>query len=210
LYWTHRNRLPFEQEYTLIFVVIIGAVALSSIGIFGTDNAAAYLSQPIILLFPLGMAVGLLRRMFISLSPITDCAAVTISVAIIAVAVLAIDLTATHDIGAWLIVAAVATVMVCAFEVRKRVSLTVEKIALSLGAATYAIYLTHTFFIPSLARVAGKIGLSQHYIIFALLMLPIATIVGHLIYILGEKHMIKATAKSLGSGRFRVVEQKNT
>lgn len=195
--WT----LQFEMFFYLVFAAVLALgvgfragvaliatffVAFSgawATGLVGGSNAVGYLAEPVTLFFVAGLLIGTLK-VWSDAALLKIGATLGTVTAIVAVTTWAL-LSAGLSPSAALVLeaaAAIVSIVLCTFERRSETGGRLRFAAAHLGAATYAVYLTHAFVIGPAARAASKAPLSVPVWLYVPSVMAIALVVGALVH----------------------------
>jgi exopolysaccharide production protein ExoZ len=184
--------LIFARGQWIVFGIFGTLVILNLCDFVGSNNVVEFWSNPIILYFLAGVAIGLIRTRA-TRGP-SFAVAFSFALAALAGAALFSDLigatsTPVHFVVPLVTVAAVAVTALARED--SQVS-TARRLAKRIGDASYSIYLTHTFVIAPAAKiVVAKIFPHTPIIVFTVLMIAATAIVGYLVFRLLERPLIK-------------------
>ncbi len=137
----------------LLFIFFIVSSMLHVFGLTGHNTPLDFWSSPITLYFLAGIGLGLVRRRF--QAPYGFYTGIGLAALILAAAMAAYYALGP---GSWIsatsiICAAVGSVGACVLGTEKPIHRHAQGLAASLGAATYAVYLSHTLVISPFARL---------------------------------------------------------
>jgi exopolysaccharide production protein ExoZ len=184
--------LFFSRGVWIVFAVFGTLVTLHLTGVFAPHAVFFFWSQPIVLYFLAGVAIGLLRSR-INRGP---SFAVALSIAAAGM-VLAAFLSGLLDKGSLALafavpIAAVTAVAATALAREDARVSAARRLAKHVGDASYSIYLTHTFVIaPSAKVVVARFFPDMPVLVFTLLMLPLTAVVGYVAFRFVERPLIK-------------------
>jgi exopolysaccharide production protein ExoZ len=189
--------LPLRAGMAAIAAVFGGWVALASTGALDGSPALAYFGRPIVLYFLLGIALGLARPHVARLLPARPGFGLALGVSLVALAA-ALPSAASGNPAAWAVPLACA--LACAAcmwadesaPARGVAARAWRRVASELGDATYAIYLSHSFLLGPLGRVARQWWPSMPLELFVALSLAGSTVLGIAVHRRIEKPMLLA------------------
>lgn len=194
--------LLLRRGVWLVFAIFIAWVGLQSAGLLGENNPAAFWGRGIVLYFLGGIAIGLLKQQVST--GLEFHATLLAAAAVLAIAVAAAILAGPGAPVAILleVIAALASVALCAWAAETRQTSPIRTIAKALGDATYSIYLTHTLVIGPAAAFVGRHAPHLPFAAFATIMLACCSIVGLLAYRFVERPLMKIWGRAF-SAAFR-------
>jgi exopolysaccharide production protein ExoZ len=184
--------LLFSRGVWVVFGVFGTLILLNVSGLFGPHNLLTFWSDPIVLYFLAGVAIGLLRARTNRGPSFAVAFCVALAVPSLAALLAALLNAAPAYVAIALPVAAVSAVGITAFA-REDLRLSwVRRLAKHIGDASYSIYLTHTFVIAPAAKiVVAKLFPEMPIAAFILLMIVATAVVGYGVFRFVERPLIK-------------------
>jgi exopolysaccharide production protein ExoZ len=148
--------LLFRWGIVVLSAVVLGLCTAGWFGVFPSSTWLAFWSQPDILYFLAGVGIGYARR-WVTIG-LDFTAAFSLSVAVVAAAAGA-TLLADKDRDVVMLVlplTALVATAICAWARERDRPSVLRAIAETIGNATFAIYLTHTFIIGPASKLAAR------------------------------------------------------
>ena len=191
-------RFRLWGEITLVVLMFTTVVLCGSIGVFGKDNILAYWSQPVVLYFVAGVAIGIGSKYYFGIARWRPNFYLSFTLALLftGVACAMGYWRGPEDLGTLIVapIASIAAVTVSAFSIETGNTGPAHSIAKSLGNSTYSIYLTHSFVLGPFGRLFGRYGREFPVVLIAALMFVASIIVGIATYKYLEKPLLRAWA----------------
>ncbi|WP_230635524.1 acyltransferase family protein [Sphingomonas sp. Leaf4] len=163
-----RRGLPFVF-LTLLALAAAGSWINAPQQAFGLSVFAYFYTRPVLLYFAIGMAISLIRQNLELRLPVVS-APLSGSVALALVLVAAMKLFP----GMQMIAITAALAVVTLVRPTPGAAPTFERSALALGNASYAIYLTHSFFLGALATATASLVGGRDVLIYPVTLLACA------------------------------------
>ena len=179
----------------LIFFPLLSLLAW--LGALDAVPALKYLADPISLLFPCGIVLGLLRQQHKKVLPRLEfgTALLWIGGSLCLTAAVALYLGRPDLNLALGSIGGLSAVLGCILARDDTAPSSVAKAFLLLGSATYSIYLTHSFLIGPLGRLAGKIYPSCSAAEFAAIAVPASALVGYATFRFVEQPLVRGAGR---------------
>ena len=145
-----------RRGLALVFAVMLGLFALGRLGAFPPDTWLGYWSQSDILFFLAGVAIGAIRP-WLKTGPDFP-AALGLALACVAAGVVAGFLWGeTVPVHVLMAPAAISATAACGWAFEQHRPSLLRSAAEQIGNATFAIYLSHTFVIGPVAKIAAHV-----------------------------------------------------
>jgi peptidoglycan/LPS O-acetylase OafA/YrhL len=190
--------LLFARGVWIIFGVLGTLTVLNICGLIsGAHNLFTFWSDPIVMYFLAGVAIGLLRARTRRGPSFAVASTATLAVLALAVLLLGVFYGKPIVIAVVIPVAAVSAVAVAALAREDFGTSKMRRLAARVGDASYSIYLTHTFVIaPAAKLVVAKLFPELPISVFTLLMIPTTAIVGYGVFRFVERPLIRAWTRA--------------
>ncbi len=155
-----RRGLPFVF-LTLFALVATGPFVSAPQQTFGSPVFAYVYTRPVLLYFTIGMAISLIRRKSNIRLPIVPA----LLSGVIAMMLMLVAATKPYA-GMQMIAISAALAAVTLVRTKPDAAPIFEGLALALGNASYAIYLTHSFFLGGFAAATARFVVRQDWLLY--------------------------------------------
>jgi exopolysaccharide production protein ExoZ len=192
--------LPRRAGLALLAASLAAAVAASSFGLLGSENALAYLTEPVLLYFVGGLALGVLRRKLPDALRPALPAALLIAVGVLAACAAGALVWGTCPLRVLLLTAAAPLVAVaaCGFSPAGGPATAARRVCRSVGDATYSIYMVHPVLVFPMGAYLARNPLTLPWPLFVLVAATLSVVAGIASYRLVERRLVKAFGRLVG------------